>query len=317
MSASGSSGRSDGSWTSGASGAAGRGDGVDRGQLLEVDPRPAAAASSAASRVSAATARHRVAVVLGLADREHRPVPQLGAEARHRVREVGGGHDEPDAGHGHGRARVDPADPRPRHVERDELHVEDVVEVDVGDVLLLPGDPLDPADARRRLADASLRREPPRRASTIGRRSCGRSGARRGLRAPPRRRPARPRRSARSRRTGSSCRRGPPRPRRGSGAGRRSSRACAATSWPGMQNPHWTPPTCRGTPAGAGSARRRTASPSTVVIRAPSVSAASTRHASTLRSVDQDRAGAALADQAALLGPGQAEVVARSTSSSV
>ena len=44
-------------------------------------------------------------------------------------------------------------DPRPRHVERDELHVEDVLEMDVGDVLLPPGDPLDPADARRRLPD--------------------------------------------------------------------------------------------------------------------------------------------------------------------
>ena len=39
------------------------------------------------------------------------------------------------------------------HVERDELHVEDVLEVDVRDVLLAPGDPLDPTDAGRRLPD--------------------------------------------------------------------------------------------------------------------------------------------------------------------
>ena len=41
----------------------------------------------------------------------------------------------------------------PCDVERDELHVQDVLEVDVGDVLLPPGDSLDPTDARRRLAD--------------------------------------------------------------------------------------------------------------------------------------------------------------------
>ena len=39
------------------------------------------------------------------------------------------------------------------YVEGDELHVQDVLEVDVGDVLLPAGDPLEPADARWRLAD--------------------------------------------------------------------------------------------------------------------------------------------------------------------
>ena len=50
--------------------------------------------------------------------------------------------------------RVDPADPRPRHVERDELHVEDVVVGQVGDVLLLPGDAGTAADPGCRLPDA-------------------------------------------------------------------------------------------------------------------------------------------------------------------
>jgi hypothetical protein len=38
-------------------------------------------------------------------------------------------------------------------VERDELHVEDVLEVDVRDVLLSPGDALDATDAGGRLPD--------------------------------------------------------------------------------------------------------------------------------------------------------------------
>ena len=49
---------------------------------------------------------------------------------------------------------VDAADPRPRHVERDELHVEDVVVGQVGDVLLLPGDAGTAADPGCRLPDA-------------------------------------------------------------------------------------------------------------------------------------------------------------------
>ena len=152
MPASGSFGRSEGSWTSGASGCPGRRHGVDRRELLDVDPHEARGLLGRVERLGRDRG-HGVAVELRLADREDGPVAQLGAEPRHRVREVGGGHDEPNAGHGNGRARVDPADPRPRHVERDELHVQDVLEVDVGDVLLPPGDPLDPTDARRRLAD--------------------------------------------------------------------------------------------------------------------------------------------------------------------
>ena len=46
------------------------------------------------------------------------------------------------------------ADPCPRHVERDELHVERVVVGQVGDVLLLPGDAGTAADAGCGLPDA-------------------------------------------------------------------------------------------------------------------------------------------------------------------
>ena len=121
-------------------------------ELLDVDPHEARGLLGGVERLGRDRG-YRVAVELGLADREHGPVPQLGAEAWHRIREIRGGHDEPDAGHGHGRTRVDAADPRPRHVERDELHVQDVIQVDVRDVLLPPGDPLDAADACRRLPD--------------------------------------------------------------------------------------------------------------------------------------------------------------------
>ena len=131
---------------------AGRRHGMDRGKLLEIDPHEARGLLGGVERLGGDRG-HGVAVELGLDDREHGPVPKLGAEARHRVREVGGGHDEPDAGHGHGYARIDPADPCPRHVERDELHMQDVLEGDVGDVLLPPGDAFDPTDARRRLPD--------------------------------------------------------------------------------------------------------------------------------------------------------------------
>ena len=232
----------------------GRRDRVDRGELLEIDPHEARGLLGGVERLGGDRG-HGVAVELRLADREHGPVPQLWAEARHRVREVGGGHDEPDAGHGKGRARVDPADPRPRHVERDELHVEHVLEVDVGDVLLPPGDALDPADARRRLPDASLGRDLGigRRRSVADCRAQRRAPA---LRAPPPRPPARPRRSARSRRTGSSCRPGLPPPPRASGAARDRAGPAPRRAGPGCRT-RTGPPRCRGTPAGAGSARRR------------------------------------------------------------
>ena len=85
----------------------GRRHGVDRGELLEIDPHETRGLLGCVECLGGDRG-HGVAVELRLADREHGSVPQLWAEARHRVREVGGGHDEADAGHGKSRARVDP-----------------------------------------------------------------------------------------------------------------------------------------------------------------------------------------------------------------
>ena len=77
-----------------------------------------------------------------------------------------------------------------------------------------------------------------------------------------------------------------------------------------MQNPHWAAPVSRNA-CWSGWSRSPSASPSTVVTAAPSASTASIRHESTLTPVDQDRARPALADETALLRPGQPEVVAQ------
>ena len=97
----------------------------------------------------------RLAVVVRLADGDHRAVPELGSEPRDRLRQVGGGEDEADAGHGEGGRRVDRDDPRPRDIDRDELGVEDAIESKVGDVDLASGDPVEPADPGRGIADPS------------------------------------------------------------------------------------------------------------------------------------------------------------------
>ena len=60
----------------------------------------------------------RLAVVVRLADGDDRPVPELRSEPRDRLRQVGGGEDEADAGHGEGGAscrsrRSAPAPHRP------------------------------------------------------------------------------------------------------------------------------------------------------------------------------------------------------------
>ena len=113
-----------------------------------------AAASSAASWVSAATA------ATGSPWYFVSPVARTGRSLRCGPKrgigcgQVGRGRHEADAGDRERGGRVDPADPRPRHVERDELHVEDVVVGQVGDVLLLPGDAGTAADPGCRLPDA-------------------------------------------------------------------------------------------------------------------------------------------------------------------
>jgi hypothetical protein len=84
---------------------------------------------------------------------EDRPVLELRAEARHRLGQVRGRHDEPDAGDRERGAGVDADDPRPGAIEPDELDVEDVLEVDVGHVGLPASDAVEPTDPRRRGAD--------------------------------------------------------------------------------------------------------------------------------------------------------------------
>src|SRR5207344_1321136 len=78
----------------------------------------------------------------------------LRSEPRHRLREVGGRHRESDAGDCQGGAGIDGDDPSTCAVEADELDLEDVFEVDVGDVRLSTGDPIMPADPGGRVADA-------------------------------------------------------------------------------------------------------------------------------------------------------------------
>ncbi len=94
------------------------------------------------------------AVVLGLAGSEDGTVFALRTEAGHRVGQVGRGRHEADAGDLERCGGVDPADPRARHVERDELDVEDIVMRQVRDVLLLPGDAGTAADAGGGIPDA-------------------------------------------------------------------------------------------------------------------------------------------------------------------
>ena len=98
--------------------------------------------------------RHGLAVVRGLAGREHRPVAALRPEAWHRLGQVGWCHHEAHARDVERGPRVDRADARPCDVERHELDVEGVLEADVGDVCLPPGDALDTADPGRGAADA-------------------------------------------------------------------------------------------------------------------------------------------------------------------
>jgi hypothetical protein len=69
-----------------------------------------------------------------------RAVAALRPEARHRVGQIGGARHEANAWDLERCRRVDPADPRARHIECDELDVEEVVVGQVGHILLLPGD---------------------------------------------------------------------------------------------------------------------------------------------------------------------------------
>ena len=95
-----------------------------------------------------------LAVVLRLADGDDRPVSELRAESGHRLGQVGGGDDEADAGDRERGARVDRVDPGAGDIEGDELDVERVARG--GCRRRRPGARSrdQPADARRRVADA-------------------------------------------------------------------------------------------------------------------------------------------------------------------
>ena len=285
--ASGSPGRSAGSCTSGRAGREGSASVTTAGSS-SYSTRTRAAASSAASFVSAATAATGSPWYFTSSDGEHRAIVELRPEARHRLGQVGGGHDEVDARHGHGGRSVDADDARVGDRQRHELDVQLPGQVDVGHVALPTGDPRVAADAVGRSADARPRH---------GRRLPGRGTDGRD-------------RSARSSRSDRGCRPGPPR----SGIAVRVRDAAqqvvgghdlardaeaalhAALVEEGLLQPAQDPPGAR---------------PSTVVTSPPSASTASTRHGVHDPTIEPHGAGAALADQAAFLGAGQLEVVAQ------
>ncbi len=128
-------------------------DRMERGQLLELDRDERGRLLGGVVGLRG-DGGDRFAVVLRLARGEDGAVSALRPEAGHRAGQVVGGRHEPDAGDLERGCRVDPADPRARHVERDELHVKDVVVGQVGDVLLLPGDAGTATDPGCRLPDA-------------------------------------------------------------------------------------------------------------------------------------------------------------------
>ena len=160
-----------------------------------------------------------------------------------------------------------------------------------------------------------------------------RAGAVRGRRgteacglAPPPARP--PRRSTRTRRSGTGCRSSAPGSRRRSAAvaplravrrrWRRSAsppRAPRSPRWPNRSGRVCSSRTGsrrgRGTPAARDAVARRRATPSMVVISRPSAATASWRQDDGPAAVEQHRAGAALTLVAALLGAGQIETLAQ------
>ena len=127
MSASGSSGRTEGSWTSGAAGSSAPAI-VKTAGSSSYSTRTRRAAASAASFVSAATAATGSPWYLVSPDREDRAIEELRPEARDRLREVGGGHDQPDPGDPFRGGRVDRDDPGARAVERDQCGMEFTLE---------------------------------------------------------------------------------------------------------------------------------------------------------------------------------------------
>jgi hypothetical protein len=91
---------------------------------------------------------------VGLATGQDRPVLELRSEARHRIGEIVRGERQAHAGHLERGAGVDGDDPRPGAVEAHQLHVQRILEPDVGHVRLSAGDAVDAADPGGRRADA-------------------------------------------------------------------------------------------------------------------------------------------------------------------
>ena len=79
-------------------------------------------------------------------ERVERAIDELRPEPRHRLRQIGGGDRQANAGDLERGARVDGDDPGAGAVEADELDVERVVEPDVGDIRLPSGHPVETAD---------------------------------------------------------------------------------------------------------------------------------------------------------------------------
>ena len=100
------------------------------------------------------------------------------------------------------------------------------------------------------------------------------------------------------------ARRAPRGSRRPLGAALRASRSCVATISPGVQNPHCTAPASRNASC-TGCSSSSPASPSTVTTVRPSAWPAATRHEHDERAVEVDRARAALALLAGVLGAGK------------
>ncbi len=96
---------------------------------------------------------HWLAVVFRFAHGEDRAIAPLRPEPWHRLRQVGGGHHEPDARHGHRGRRVDRADPGARDVKGHEFDVENVIDREVRDVRLVPRHAPKATDPGRRRAD--------------------------------------------------------------------------------------------------------------------------------------------------------------------
>jgi len=154
---SGSFGRRLGSWTSGAAGSSAASTVKTAGQLLVLDLHQAGRLLGRVLGVGRDRG-DRLTVVVRLADREHGPVDELGPETRHGFGQVGRGHDEADARDLHGGGRVDRDDPGAGAVDRHEPGVEDIRDIEVGDVGLLARDALMAAHTPRRGADAAVHR---------------------------------------------------------------------------------------------------------------------------------------------------------------